>query len=197
MKSRRQFLGAGAALTMAAVLSACGGGGHDMGSMGGATSSVAASADHNQADVAFAQGMIPHHAQAIEMADLVPSRASDPKVKELATQIKAAQDPEIATMKGWLQSWGQPVPASMSGMDHGSGSGMMSASEMKDLENANGAAFDKLFLTLMVKHHEGAVAMAKKEQASGKYAPAKDLAGQIIAAQEKEIATMKGLLGGS
>ena len=166
-----------------------------MASMGsGSTMGVAADADHNSADVRFATDMIPHHAQAIDMADLAPTRASNPKVTELAAQIKAAQDPEITTMKGSLTSWRQPVPGTTSGMDHGSGSGMMSASEMKDMDKASGARFDKLFLEMMIKHHEGAITMAKTERSAGKYQPAKDLAAAIIAAQDKEITEMKSLL---
>ena len=190
------------------VLAACGssdpstvGSGSGSGSTG---TSAAASADgHVKADVEFAQGMVPHHLQAVEMADyaLDPARGASPEVVALATQIKGAQDPEIETMSGWLTSWGETVPTSsemggMSGMDHsGSGmSGMMSADEMAGLRTASGTAFDKSWLTLMLEHHTGAVEQAQTELGAGKYEPALTLAQEIIDSQSKEIDTMKGLL---
>lgn len=188
MHNRRRFIAGAATAAAGIVVTACGGG-HDMSGMGGPTSSVAPTADHNSADIAFAKGMVPHHAQAIEMADLAPSRAATPSVKELAAQIKAAQDPEIVQMKAWLTSWGESSPASSEGMGHG----MMSAADLKALESAVGPAFDKLFLAQMIEHHEGAIVMAKAEQQDGKYQPAKDLAAAIVTAQEKEIAEMRAL----
>ncbi|WP_242418631.1 DUF305 domain-containing protein, partial [Frankia sp. CpI1-P] len=91
-----------AAALAAIVLTACGNDGSN-----GSTSTGAA--DHNAADVTFAQNMIPHHRQAIDMADLAETRASHPEVKTLARQIRAAQAPEIATMVGWLNAWKQPT----------------------------------------------------------------------------------------
>ncbi len=158
-------------------------------------------AGHNDADVTFAQQMIPHHRQAVEMAELAETRATDEGVKELAVDIEAAQDPEIETMTGWLQSWGEDVPADdTSGMDHGDMSmdemdGMMSAEEMADLEAASGPAFDRMFLTMMIEHHEGAIEMAKTEQEEGEYADAIALAEDIETAQTAEITAMNELLG--
>lgn len=156
---------------------------------------------HNDADVTFAKGMIPHHQQAVEMSDLALTKAGSPKVKDLATRIKAAQGPEIEKMMGWLRDWGQPYTAGEGehgAMGHGStgqgGMGMMSTAEMQQLMNASGAAFDRFFLQGMIRHHEGAVTMAKEEQAKGQFADAKQLAGQIITSQEAEIAEMRGLL---
>ncbi len=160
-------------------------------------SSAVPAADHNQADVTFAGAMIAHHGQAIAMANLAVQKADNGQVKQLATQIKAAQGPEITTMSGWLKSWNAPVPsASMSGMDVGgmSMTGMMSAAEMKQLENATGAAFDKLWLQLMTKHHQGAIAMARTELASGRYQPATTLAQSISTSQAKEVTAMHALL---
>ncbi|WP_033314602.1 DUF305 domain-containing protein [Streptomyces iakyrus] len=191
----------------ALVLSACGGGGHDMSSMGGdsdSSPSATASAkagDHNDQDVSFAEEMIQHHRQAIEMADLAADRASSQEVKDLATKIKGAQDPEIKTMSGWLTSWGEEVPADMSGMEgHDMSSsmpGMMSSEDMDKLEKASGAEFDKMFLEMMVKHHEGAVEMAKTQKAEGKYGPATKLADDVITAQTAEIEQMDKMLGKS
>lgn len=166
-----------------------------------------AAGPHNPADVAFATGMIPHHGQAITMAEMATRQATNPQVKSLAAAIKAAQGPEIATMSGWLTGWGQPVPATtggpdMSGMDtgmsgmNGTGGmvGMMTTQEMQQLTAAAGAAFDRMWLQMMIKHHKGAVTMAQTELATGQNGDAKQLAQQIIDAQNKEITTMTALL---
>jgi uncharacterized protein (DUF305 family) len=160
-----------------------------------------AGAGHNDTDVTFAQRMIPHHQQAIEMADLAEGRASSQEVKDLAADIKGAQDPEIETMTGWLESWGEDVPSEdMSDMDHGDMStgdmeGMMSEEEMAELEAASGADFDRMFLTMMIEHHEGAIEMAQTEQEDGENPDAIALAEDIEEAQTSEIATMNELLG--
>ncbi|MEO3781780.1 DUF305 domain-containing protein [Actinocorallia sp. B10E7] len=157
---------------------------------------------HNAQDVAFAQGMIPHHRQAVEMADLAATRAGSQQVKDLAAKIKAAQDPEITTMSGWLTAWGEQVPADgMHGMDHGTGHpgqgmpGMMSETDMAGLAKLSGTGFDTRFLKMMIAHHEGAVTMATTEKSEGAYGPAKDLAASIITGQSTEIDQMKKLLG--
>lgn len=156
---------------------------------------------HNDADVTFAQQMIPHHQQAIEMAELAETRAESQEVKDLVADIAAAQGPEIETMTGWLESWDEDVPAEgMSGMDHGAMSsdemtGMMSEEDMTALGNASSAEFDQMFLRMMIEHHEGAIEMAGTEQEDGHFPDAVDLAGAIIDAQRAEIATMEDLLG--
>ncbi|MER8225861.1 DUF305 domain-containing protein [Streptomyces sp. NPDC094143] len=205
----RRTAAVAAAGAAALVLAACGGGGDSTAGHGGhdssATTSVSASAPasasqgkHNAADVAFAKGMIPHHRQAVEMADLAPGRAQSAEVKKLAADIKKAQDPEIKTLSGWLTTWGEEVPAegAMDHSMHGSG-GMMTEQEMAELKKASGKAFDTAFMEMMIKHHEGAVEMPKTEQADGAYAPAKKMAGQIIASQSAEIEQMNKLLGKS
>ncbi|MFF3247348.1 DUF305 domain-containing protein [Streptomyces sp. NPDC002870] len=195
----RRTAAVAAAAAAALVLAACGDGsaGHD----GHVTKSPSASApasqgQHNAADVAFAQGMIPHHRQAVEMADLAPSRAASAQVKKLAEDIKKAQGPEIKTMSGWLTSWDEEVPAE-GAMDHSmhSAGGMMTAEEMGQLKDSSGKAFDTAFMEMMIKHHEGAVAMARTEQADGAYGPAKRMAGAIITSQTAEITQMNKLLG--
>jgi uncharacterized protein (DUF305 family) len=209
---KTRLAGALLAGTAAVTLAACGSSSSKSGSTGMGTismpatsssasasgsTSASAAASHSQADVSFATDMIPHHGQAIEMADMALKQASSSQVKQLASQIKSAQDPEISTMSGWLKDWGAPVPsASMSGMAMGgmSMNGMMSAEEMKQLAAAGGAAFDKLWLQMMIKHHQGAIAMAKTELTTGQYPPAKTLAQSISDSQAKEIATMQGLL---
>lgn len=161
--------------------------------------------DFNDADVTFAQSMIPHHEQAVEMAQMAQMHASTAEVKSLADKIESAQGPEIATMRSWLKKWGKAESAgdSMEGMDHGSDDagdsgmenmpGMMSDDDMAGLEKATGAEFDQMFLTMMIEHHSGAIEMAKTEQAKGKNADAKALAKQIESAQTTEIADMKEL----
>jgi uncharacterized protein (DUF305 family) len=193
-------------LATALGLTACGGG-HDGANHSAPVSSAAVAAGpaaagpHNDADVAFATGMIPHHAQAIEMADLAVQRSASAPVKDLAVKIKAAQAPEIAQLSGWLGGWGKPVPATggSMAMDHGSGQhagmvGMMSQAEMDALAKASGAAFDTLWLQMMIKHHEGAVTMAKTQLAGGENPATKELAQAIISSQSAEITTMKQLL---
>ncbi|MET8897421.1 DUF305 domain-containing protein [Streptomyces albogriseolus] len=193
----------------ALVLAACGGSGDDTGSAGhgghqatdsaSAASSPASQGQHNAADVTFAKGMIPHHRQAVEMADLAPDRAQSAEVKKLAADIKEAQAPEIEKLSGWLTSWGEAVPAE-DAMDHSvhggmeGMEGMMSAEEMTALENASGKAFDTAFMEMMIKHHEGAVEMAKTERADGAHTPARKMAADIIASQSAEIEQMKKLL---
>ncbi|OLT11610.1 DUF305 domain-containing protein [Actinomadura sp. CNU-125] len=157
-----------------------------------APASAAPSATHNAQDVMFAQMMIPHHRQAVEMADLAPTRAGSAKVKDLAVQIKKAQGPEIRTMTGWLKTWGEPESAGQMGHDM---DGMMSDEQMTELEGLSGAKFDKAFLEMMIEHHEGAVTMAQQEQASGRFADATAMAGEIVRTQRAEIATMRELLG--
>jgi uncharacterized protein (DUF305 family) len=168
---------------------------------GAAPAGPPAAGPHNDADVAFATGMIPHHAQAIQMADLAASRAASAEVKKLAAEVKAAQGPEIAQLSGWLSGWGKPVPATggSMAMDHGAGDhggmvGMMSEQEMTALGAASGAAFDAMWLQMMIKHHEGAVTMARTQLTEGSNADAKKLAQAIVDSQSAEITTMKGLL---
>lgn len=169
--------------------------------------SSGASTGHNAADVTFATNMIPHHAQAIEMSDMALSQSQLPEVVDLATAIKKAQQPEIDTMTGWLKGWGEPVPdpESVYGMDHGmsdddgmSGmegmAGMMSAADMERLGSRTGRAFDRMWLTMMMEHHDGAIEMAKNEIADGASGAAISLAHEIETAQRAEIETMHKLL---
>ena len=184
------------ALAAALALAGCGndnGGSHGSGH-GSSSSSSGGTHDHNSADVEFLTGMVPHHEQAVEMSALAKDRASSPEVTRLAAKIEAAQGPEIETMQGWLKDWGEKVDP----MDHGSGghgmTGMMSKDEMSRLEAADGAAFDRLFLQLMIRHHEGAIALAQTVQDEGKSAEVKALAEQIEADQTAESARMQQLL---
>lgn len=161
---------------------------------GNSTGKTGSSGNNNKQDVTFAQDMIPHHQQAVQMANMATSRASSSQVKQLAADIKAAQGPEITTMTGWLQAWGEKVPSgSMSGMGGGM-PGMMSTRYMNKLGNATGATFDQMWLLGMTGHHEGAVEMANTEIAKGQNTDAIALAKSIKAAQTREIAKMKTML---
>ncbi len=166
---------------------------------------------YKAADVTFAQQMLVHHRGAVAMADLAPTRASSAKVKALAVQIKAEQTPEIQEMTGWLAVWA-PHPAmtdmssssgamgGMAGMGSDTGSssaampGMMTDAQMGQLTAATGAQFDKLFLQLMIVHHQGALTMANTEKAAGGNTAALALADSIISGQSAEITTMQDLL---
>ncbi|MGV0994236.1 MAG: DUF305 domain-containing protein [Mycobacterium sp.] len=245
------------------------------------TSASAQAAAHNQADMDFAHMMIPHHQQAIEMSDIILAKKGiDPRVVDLATQIKAAQGPEIEKMQGWMSQWGMPMSnmpgmpgmngsgtpttttmpmpsgsmmpsgstmpgmGGMSGMPgmgqsgmNGSGTpttttmpmpggsmmpngsmmpsgsmmpgmggmgdmggmsgmdGMMSPADMDALKNAQGVEASKLFLTGMVKHHQGALTMAKDEVKNGQFPDAVAMAKSILESQQKEIDTMNQILG--
>ena len=151
-----------------------------------------AAAAHNEADVTFAQHMIPHHSQAVEMTDILLAKSDvDARVVELAKQIKGAQGPEIEQMQGWLDSWGNPP---MPAMDHGSMAGMVAPEDIEKLRAAPGPEATKLYLTQMIAHHEGAVAMARDEIENGKYGPAIELSRAIITSQQHEIDTMRAIL---
>lgn len=228
-------LGAASAALLLA-LTACGDSGTDQSAATTTSAAVTTSAsaetgagEHNAADIAFAEGMVPHHSQAIEMSDmLLAKQGIDPRVVDLAQQIKAAQGPEIEQLNAWLTEWGQAppttttgmqmteslpmgtdlqmpeappvVPPATSGMDmpgtEGGGDmeGMMSAEDMQALSDAQGVAAAKLFLTQMIEHHKGAIAMAQTEVADGQNAQAKAMAQTIINTQQQEVTTMEQIL---
>ncbi|TFD78360.1 DUF305 domain-containing protein [Cryobacterium fucosi] len=185
-----------AAIATALTLSACSGATTGTGSgesAGPSSTADASAADASTADIEFAQMMIPHHEQAVQMSEGMLAKANvDPRVTALATTIKAAQAPEITRMKAWLKAWGAPTD-SMAEMDHGT-DGMMSDADMMTLDNATGPDADRIYLTQMVAHHKGAIAMAKTELADGKDADALALAEAIVASQTEEIAVMTDLL---
>jgi len=177
--------------------------GHSMGSMSSASpassASASSSAQFNDADVMFAQMMYPYHAQAVQMADMANGRTDNPDVLSLASAIAAAQQPEMDQMTAWLTEWGQPAPSAdmgqMGGMDHSSGSGMMTTQDMDALRAASGPEFDRQWLTMMIAHHTGAIEMANTEIADGTDPDAQEMARTIVATQQQEIDTMQRLLG--
>jgi uncharacterized protein (DUF305 family) len=193
-----------AALSAVAMLGACST--NDMPGMGHGTASAnpssadnsAPTAEFNDADVMFAQKMIPHHDQAVAMSDMILAKSSvKPDVQALANQIKAAQQPEIDTMNAWLKTWGQDFSPDTGGGHHGSDDGMATTEEMRQLDEADGATGQKLYLTMMIKHHEGAITMAKTEIDAGKNPAVIQMANNIVTTQQREIATMNSLLSGS
>jgi uncharacterized protein (DUF305 family) len=208
MSRRSLVVGAGAVgATLVLMVSGCsqsgtgtgdGHGDHDHASTSQTAEGAAA---HNNADVQFATGMIPHHQQAVVMSDIILAKQGiDPRVVQLATQIKAAQGPEITTMQQWLTDW--RVPASgHEGHDMGGnsamheGMGMMTDQQLEQLRQAQGVDATRQFLSGMIAHHEGAVKMAQTEVDTGQAEAAVHLAHQIIESQQREIDTMKQILG--
>lgn len=202
MRARTLAL-ASTGLALALVLTACGSDNESatdgMGGMDGSGSNAPSdSSTGAAADVAFAQLMIPHHQQAVEMADLALKYAQSRQVKELATQIKSAQDPEIDTMTQWLEDWGAPMtmPSSdgeMGDMDMGGmgTAGMMSEAEMQALSEARGTEFDQMWLQMMIAHHEGAIAMAEQVLETTNDPEVTALAQDVVQAQQTEIDSMR------
>ena len=153
----------------------------------------------NDADVEFAQGMIVHHQQAIEMAELALDQGvgASPEVSDLAARIQAAQGPEIEMMTGWIIAWGQPVTMETSGgHEMSSMGGMMTAQEMDELATMSGRQFDAMWMEMMVRHHQGAIAQAQTVKTTGSNPEVLTSADQIIAAQTQEISEMESLLVG-
>ncbi|WP_329310436.1 DUF305 domain-containing protein [Streptomyces sp. NBC_01262] len=187
---------AGTVVAGALLLTACGSsdstdtaGGGSTGSGSPSASSVAAS--FNDADVMFAQMMITHHEQAVEMAGLAATRASDAEVRSLAEQIKAAQEPEITRMRGWLKSWKAPESA---GMPMGHGAGMMSDADMAGLKAAKGTAFDRKFAEMMIGHHRGAIDMAEDVRKNGRNEAVRQLTGKVITTQSAEVEQLQKII---
>ena len=209
---------AGGVLTLSTFLAGCGGGTTPPSDVGG-TASVAApsspppigivSAEHNDADITFAQRMIPHHQQAAEMAETALDQAQRVEVRSLAEQILAAQGPEVTTLIDSLTIWGAEVPApgsisgGMTGMDHSSMRGMngadmpgmMTDAQMQELRDATGTMFDTMFLQMMIQHHRGAVSDAQQEVGNGSNPQTKQLAAKMVAEQNAEIDRLQKLLG--
>ena len=156
------------------------------------SSSSSESAVFNDQDVMFAQMMLPHHEQAVEMSDMFIAKGDsvDSDVLALAETIKDEQGPEIDQLSHWLDDWGQDTSASM---DH-SMDGMMSESDMTALDDAEGAEASRLFLEQMTEHHKGAVGMAQQEVDGGENPDAVEMAKNIVESQTAQIDQMDALL---
>lgn len=201
--SKHRLIALATAATLAAVLAACGS--DDDASPatvpdvtvapGGSQGAVSL----NEADVEFAQGMIAHHEQALEMAEIAldPARGASAEVLDLATRIQGAQEPEIELMTAWLTAAGESLTMDLSdGHDMSEMEGMMSAEQMDALAVATGAEFDRMWLEMMIAHHEGAISQSQTVKANGSNPDVLALADQIISAQQGEITEMRALLGG-
>ena len=154
--------------------------------LSGCAASPQANSKYSADDISFAEMMIPHHEQAIEMSEIALLNSTNPEVLQLAQEIKDAQSPEIEVMKGWDGVKTSTHAGHM--MD-----GMLSEKELSDLREAKGKEFDALFLQGMIKHHEGAITMAQGV-ADSKNKEVSELSASIIKAQQAEIVKMKELL---
>ncbi|WP_126688319.1 DUF305 domain-containing protein [Nocardioides ferulae] len=166
----------------------------------------------NDADVAFATDMIPHHAQALTLVDLTVGRRLSPELTGLAEQIRSAQAPEIEQMSDWLQEWGEEIPATGRDHVHAHGSedegeagdemdqmhgdmpGMVGSEDLDELESLKGEAFEERWLELMIGHHEGAIEMAQAAQEDGEFPGVVELAEAIEEGQQAEVDQMEQLL---
>ncbi|WP_411102632.1 DUF305 domain-containing protein [Streptomyces sp. cmx-4-9] len=146
----------------------------------------------NAADHAYVRGMIEHHRQALAMSALAPDRASAEGVRRLAGRITAAQKPEIDAMEGWQTRYPAPAPKA-AGHDHGAMPGMATEQQLRELEQARGAGFDRLFLRLMTAHHEGALKMAGEALADGNNVLVEEMANEVVATQSAEIHRMRAM----
>jgi uncharacterized protein (DUF305 family) len=155
--------------------------------------------EHNAADVVFGYRMLPHHEQAVRMADMVPGHDASSQVQQLAAKIKTEQQPEIGQLTAMLRSWGTRAAEMPKRNDQAPAHmpGMMSDAQLAALENARGPAFDRQFLTMMIAHHQGAVDMANEELQQGLNGQALDLARSILQNQRAEIEQMRGMLAAS
>ena len=167
----------------------------------GAASGEPIAAEHNDADVMFAQMMLPHHEQAVEMSEMLLAKDDVPaEVAEFAQRVIDAQGPEIERMNDMLTAWeAEPLADAedMDGMDHGSGagmSGMMSEEDMSALEDAQGTGAAQLYLEQMTVHHEGAVEMAQDQVEQGQNPQAVELARRVVEDQQAEITEMERML---
>lgn len=149
------------------------------------------SSEYSAADIMFAQMMIAHHQQAVDMATLAKTRASHSEVKALAAQIEAEQAPEIERMTSWLKAAGAPLEFGHSMHMQG----LLTEGDMAALSQASGAEFDKLFLEGMIGHHEGAILMAQPVIDSNN-SEVKSLAEAVVSSQTEQIVFMKKLLTG-
>jgi uncharacterized protein (DUF305 family) len=189
-------------LSAALVLTACGSNTETASSGNRSSDSSSSSAKGNDADVAFLQGMTPHHEQAVLMSDLVLAADPPAGVADLARRIKAAQSPEIDQMESMLTALGTDSGGSHGG-GHSSGmgdmgaeahEGMMSDADLATLKDARGVDAAKLYLQAMIVHHRGAIKASEAELADGSYGPARTLAEAIAKAQAAEITEMEKLL---
>jgi uncharacterized protein (DUF305 family) len=148
----------------------------------------------NSLDTWFVRMMIPHHRQALEMAALAPSRAKNPQLRAVAERITVAQRPEVEVLRAWLRERELPEETDEAGHDHGAMRGMQPPEAIRALSGLSGDAFDKMFVDMMVAHHEGAVAMCTDVLKVGADARIGELASGIAAEQQAEIGRMRDII---
>lgn len=144
---------------------------------------------YNQADATFIRMMIPHHRQALEMAALAPDRAKHPQVRAVASRITAAQKSEVAFFQSWLRQRG--LNEQEAGHDHAGMKGMQPPEALTALAGLSGDAFDKMFVDMMVAHHEGAISMATDVLRTGRDQEVERLATEIGVEQSAEITRLR------
>lgn len=197
---------AAALVPLSLVLAGCG---DDDGATPSAAVSTAPNGDLvSGVDVAFAQELLPHHADALVMVDLTLGRDLDPRVATLVERLRTEHAAQVQTLSGWLTSWGEQVPETArdhanahagededpdadSGADAASGDGQV---DLAALERARGEEFEAALLTAMVEHHATGIALAEDEVADGEFGPARDLAAEVVDSQERETREMRTLL---
>jgi len=185
-----------AALATAVVVSSCSKTEDRTAHATSSTTSSATVAAHNADDIMFAQMMIPHHQQAIDLATMASIHTTNQAVRTLAAKIADEQQPEIDAMKALLLQW-EVDPAMGDHSGHGATmQGMVDDATMTKLKSLNGPEFDTLWLQAMIGHHQGAIEMAKTEIAKGRSADLTTMAKSIVTAQQAEIDQMKQMLGG-
>ncbi len=196
--ARTRITLAGTGIAAALLIAGCSGGdnsaaapsttmaGMDHGAATGSTRT-----DFNDADISFLQMMYPHHAQAVDMAKLVPTRSQNQQLIALAANVEQAQSPEMRQIADLLRAFGKPAPAATMGHDM---PGIMSHDQMTALQNATGLEFDRMWMRMMIDHHRGAIDMSNAELSGGVNPDAKKLAQQIVSAQQAEIQQMRGML---
>lgn len=185
-----------AALATAVVVSSCSKS-EDHSQRAASTTTSSTVAAHNADDIMFAQMMIPHHEQAVELAGLASEHSTNQAVLTLASTISAEQQPEINAMKALLLQWDVDPNSMGDHGGHGAGmQGMVDDATMAKLKSLNGPEFDTLWLQAMIGHHQGAIEMAKAEIANGQSVDMKAMANNMVTAQQAEIDQMKQMLGG-
>ncbi|OYN81087.1 DUF305 domain-containing protein [Mycolicibacterium sphagni] len=183
-----------AALATAAVVASCSAATDHSQHGSSATTSSAVVAAHNADDVMFAQMMIPHHQQAVELSALVPQHTANQALVALAAKISGEQQPEINAMKALLLQW-DVDPGAMGDHSGMAMQGMVDDATMAKLNSLRGPEFDTLWLQSMINHHQGAIEMANNEIAKGQSADMITMAKAMVAAQQAEINQMKQMLG--
>ncbi|WP_424347537.1 DUF305 domain-containing protein [Kocuria sp. CH-021] len=160
-------------------------------------SAAGIAAEHNDADVMFAQMMLPHHEQAVQMSEILLGKDLVPEdVRDLAERVRDTQAPEMEQMRAMLAAWDAPTTPEDPATAHGGhGSGMVDDQGMNWLREAEeGPAAARLYLEQMTQHHEGAIEMARDQVQDGSNPQAVELAQEIVRAQETEIAEMERML---